>query len=273
MSKNNDQLIKEVKELAPWHVNVDIRDGITTEVSKEDGEHEGRFVSFIDSKNRFVDLINNIYGDKGLKGKSFFDHACNCGSYCYWAKELGAKKTYGYDVRDHWINQAELLKKYRDFPNENMTFEVADLYDIPGKKMEPFDFTYFSGILYHLPEPVHALKIAADLTNEIMVVNTGCSNLVSPEPGNGCMIASMEGTEHLMTGVHKLNWYPSGPKVLKHMLGWLGFVDTRVLFWKKNVEKATRTGDLKDTIGRIAVVASKKKGLLDNIIDADPDES
>lgn len=269
----DDLQIKErLKDLAPWHIDVEIKPGLSTAASKEDGEHEGRFVSFLDPKDGFFNLVRKIYPD-GMEGRRFFENACNCGAHCFWAKELGASTAFGYDVREHWIDQAMFLKEHRQYPSEGIWFEVRDLYDIPQLKLEPFHLTLFNGIFYHLPDPVTGLKIAADLTREVLVIDSACSSAFGPEQKRGYLAASTEGDRHLMSGVYRLNWFPSGPAVLEHLLRWMGFREFRLLYWKRKVEKPTRTGELKDTIGRLSLAASKIEGLLDGLKDAEPEEN
>jgi tRNA (mo5U34)-methyltransferase len=45
-------------------------------------------------------MMNLIYPG-GLEGRRFLDCACNCVAYSFWAKELGASETFGFDVREH----------------------------------------------------------------------------------------------------------------------------------------------------------------------------
>ena len=47
-----------------------------------------------------------------------------------------------------------------------------DVYDLPELGLEPFDITIFDGLFDHLPTPSPGLKIAADLTSELMVFDT-----------------------------------------------------------------------------------------------------
>jgi tRNA (mo5U34)-methyltransferase len=48
------------------------------------------------------------------------DCACNCGAFLFWAKELGADECFGFDIRQHWIDQAEFLREHRAWPTEGM---------------------------------------------------------------------------------------------------------------------------------------------------------
>ncbi len=62
------------------------------------------------------------------------DCACNCGAYLFWAKDEGAGRCRGFDVRAHWIDQARFLQRHRQGPNEDMRFEVMDLMDLPDAR-------------------------------------------------------------------------------------------------------------------------------------------
>jgi SAM-dependent methyltransferase len=265
-----DELVAEIQRLGPWHLLVDVCDGVDTNTGNQQNQ-DGRKVSLVNGKDNFSRLMSKIYPE-GLSGKSFFDNACNCGGYSFWAKELGAEKTFGYDVREHWIKQAEFLRKNRSFDTSGMEFKIADLYDIPKLDLPKFDITWFSGILYHLPDPITGLKIAADMTNEVIYLNTAIMTVTEEELGSGSLYLSIEGTEHLMTGVHRLNWYPSGPLVLKKLLNWLGFPEVRVVFWKKRVSKDARPEQLRSNVGRVALVGARQAGMLKGLRDALPVE-
>ena len=253
-----DDIQKKIVELSPWHLNVDVTEDISTAYSQQVPNdllpsHEYP-VSFINPKMGFITTLKKIY-PQGLAGKRFLDCACNCGGYSFWVKELGATETFGFDVREHWINQANFLKEHRIWPSDGMRFEVCDLYNLPGLELSPFDITIFKGLFYHLPDPITGLKFASDLTKEILFLDTATINIIDPEPLKGCLVASFESVESYMSGVYGLNWFPSGPIVLEHILRWLGFKEIKVLRYQK-------TTSLDNTKGRVSMVASKIAGLL-----------
>jgi SAM-dependent methyltransferase len=265
-----DALVTEIQRLGPWHLLVDVCDGVNTNTGNQQHK-DGRKVTLVNGKENFSRLMTKIYPE-GLTGKSFFDNACNCGGYSFWAKELGAEKTFGYDVREHWISQAEFLVKNRNFDTSGMEFTIADLYDLPKLNLPKFDITWFSGILYHLPDPITGLKIAADLTKEVFYLNTAILTATDQELGSGSLYLSIEGTEHLMTGVHRLNWYPSGPVVLRKLLNWLGFPEVRVVYWTKRVSNDSRPEHLRSNVGRVALVGARQSGMLKGLRDVLPVE-
>ena len=191
----------------------------------------------------------------GVEGRSFLDCACNCGGYSFWTKELGADRTFGFDVREHWIRQAEFLLENREWPSEGVHFEVLDLYDLPKRELQPFDITLFKGIFYHLPDPVAGLKLAADLTREVLIVETS----VRVDLPDGMLAMQEEGTVHPMSGVYGLNWVPTGPRVMARILNWTGFPETRVTSW---ITSRTHEGE---RFGRLEIVGAREPGRLEQL--------
>lgn len=265
---NIEKLKNRLIELHPWHIKIDICDGLSTDYTTQVPESElpptEGFVSFEVKKEReFKNLMNSIYAD-GLRGKSFLDCGCNCGAYCFWAKELGVQRAFGFDIRDHWIKQAQFLRKYRTANSKGVSFKKLDLYDFPQLKMRAFDVTYFRGIFYHLPDPIAGLRIAADATRELLYLDTATMEYYQPEDFSGGLMASYEGTKSPMSGAYGLNWYPTGHKVLRHILKWLGFREVKVIWHLKDENSPLDKGILAGHKGRIALLASKVDGLLAN---------
>ena len=109
-----------------------------------------------------------------------------------------------------------------------MRFQVQDLYELPRLGLDRFDVTLFNGIFYHLPEPLAALRVAADLTGDVMIVNTG-SRTDLPD---GLLAAFEESRTRAISGVYGLAWFPTGPQVLTQMLRYVGFPEVRSVWWE-----------------------------------------
>jgi tRNA (mo5U34)-methyltransferase len=246
-------LREEIIRLGPWHFDIKITDGLSTRVSLEapPGTYPDSVghVPFHDLRAEHRVHLKNLYPG-GLEGRTVLDCACNSGGYLFWSRELGAGHCFGFDVREHWIRQARFIQEHRSDAGD-MGFEVMDLYDLPKRGLEPFDLTIFKGIFYHLSDPVHGLKIAADLTKEAMILDTD----TRAHMPDGLLALEQEGVEELMVGVHGLNWHPTGPGTVISILEWLGFVEFHVMRWVREYEPRT---------GRFGMVASKRAGLLDH---------
>ncbi|TCL09054.1 2-polyprenyl-3-methyl-5-hydroxy-6-metoxy-1,4-benzoquinol methylase [Shimia isoporae] len=247
-------LEQEIESLGPWHHRIDMGDGLFTAPDVVWNETREK-VSVVIPSQKFRQGLKGLF-PYGLDGRSFLDCGCNAGGYCFAAKDAGAARTFGFDVREHWIDQARFVAQNRSGNSEGMRFEVADLLNLKAMP-EDFDVTWFSGLFYHLPDPVAGLKIAADKTRDILFITTATRPLASGADEGTSLTMKFESTEALMSGVHRLSWLPDGPKSMKKILNWLGFPETRVLFWYKRTSDQKRHG-----LGRMAIVAAREKGRL-----------
>jgi hypothetical protein len=249
------QLRDRIIQLGPWHLEVEVTPDLTTgawlDAGREAYPDSLGPVSHLDLREPFWTIMRSIYPD-GLEGRSVMDCACNCGGYLFWAKEIGAGECFGFDVRGHWIEQAEFLLEHRRGPTDGMRFEVLDLYELPNLELQPFDITLFNGLFYHLPDPIHGLKLAADRTSELLFMTTASRTNVP----DGCLSIESESSDAIMSGVYGLNWLPTGPEVLSRILRWLGFVETHTV-WHDEEPVDGPPG-----WGWTVLVASKVEGLL-----------
>jgi hypothetical protein len=240
----------ELHRLGPWHFDT----GLFAPELKVDAEMLNGRPSLLGEleRDRWMNWLTAVY-PHGLGGRSILDAACNCGAYLFWMRDVGAGRCFGFDVREHWIKQARFLQRVRG--DEDMRFEVSDLYDVPKLDPGEFDIGIFKGIFYHLPDPIHGLKLVADRTRELLVLNTGV-RLELPD-GMLAMHQEVKGMEDLMSGVHGLCWFPTGPKVLEAILAWLGFPAVRQTLW---VER--------DKGARIELVAARDPARLESLADS-----
>ncbi|MGJ8572794.1 MAG: class I SAM-dependent methyltransferase [Hoeflea sp.] len=256
----------EIEALRPWHHQISLNSDVTTGIKGRDNLASDN-ITLTNPASVFQIQALPFLPD-GMSGKTFLDCGCNAGGYCFAAKDAGAEKTFGFDVRPHWINQARFIAEKRERNSDGMQFEVADLLELQAMD-EMFDVTWFSGLLYHLPDPVSGLKIAADKTRELIFVNTAVQPLADGEEERTSLVLKLEGVEQLMSGVHQLSWLPGGPKVLQQILAWLGFPETRLLYWKRQILPDGRQSltDGRHRRGRLSMVAARTPGRLQAIDD------
>jgi len=241
---NNSEILKKLKELAPWHMDIQINETLSTKDGNQDfyDDPNHRNTSVIGVQD-MLRLFNKLY-PRGLNGKSFLDVACNAGGYCFLANQMGASFVHGFDVRSHWIKQALFLQEH--IPNsDNIIFEVKDFDNFHFSKM--YDITLFKGILYHLLDPIWAIKKICEITREVIILDSAY-DIRSPKD---CLRIQFESQSHIMSGVDKLSWFPGGPDVVIKLLNYFGFKCTRVVFNKPY------TGDNTANLGRMRILASR----------------
>jgi tRNA (mo5U34)-methyltransferase len=246
------ELRDEVIRLGPWHMDVEITPEISTAAFLEGapdrytGDAAG--ITFHNPREGFLRRLHRAFPN-GLEGRSILDCACNCGAYLFFAKEAGAGRCLGFDLREHWIDQARFLTEHRERPTDGMRFEVCDLYDLPALDPGRFDVSLFLGIFYHLPDPITGLKLVADMTDEVLIVNTA-TKAGFPD---GHLVAEQESPTKLMSGKYGLSWFPTGPEVLMRVLAWLGFAEARCSVWRHAPKQ-------RDDLDRMEVIAARTPG-------------
>lgn len=193
-------------------------------------------------------LFNRIW-PRGLGGRTMFDVGCNGGAYCIHAHRMGASQTFGFDSRQHWIDQARFLARH--FGHDQALFEAKALHEVAFER--DYDICMFKGVLYHLPDPVHALQTVCDRTRELIVIDTATDG----ERGDLCFRLNPEGTENLMTGMHGLAWWPSGPDLMEAIMPRLGFPEVREIFFRPQTNRHGRS-----KAGRMRLIAARDKAAL-----------
>jgi hypothetical protein len=130
------------------------------------------------------DLVRTIHESKPELIFPFLDHllqrrwseidcldmACHQGWYSIQTALRGARKVFGVDVREEHVARAELVRDLAGLTNAS--FEQRNLYDLSPETDGRYDLTLFLGVLYHLADPVGALKIARAMTKELCVIET-----------------------------------------------------------------------------------------------------
>lgn len=162
------EIRNEVARLAPFHHKVDLPYNLSTfipELSRRPVEYT-RVANLV--KHAFPALLDVCGGS--LQGKRVLDVACNCGGFTVEAAKLNSEYVLGVDIVKHYLEQANFIKRALNL--EQVEFKEIGIESIDKSSMGVFDVTFCFGILYHLENPIFAMKQLSAVTKKILLVDT-----------------------------------------------------------------------------------------------------
>jgi tRNA (mo5U34)-methyltransferase len=114
------------------------------------------------------------------------DLACNEGWFSHRLLEWGASRVVGVDIRPQVIRRAELLRDHFGISPERLELRCLDVFDVDVLAPETFDIVLCLGLVYHLENPIGAIRIAHALTRGVCVIESQLTQQTDPiVHGNG----------------------------------------------------------------------------------------
>ena len=114
-------------------------------------------------------IIDSRFGGS-LTGHNAIDIACHQGWFATQLAEWNADDVLAIDARAEHVADTTLI---RDALNlANLRVQQADVHALEPAKIGQFDLVLMLGLIYHLENPVGALRIARELTRHVCVVET-----------------------------------------------------------------------------------------------------
>ena len=112
------------------------------------------------------------------------DLGCCEGWFGHRLLELGAGSVVGVDVREVNVRRARLVRDHLGIEPGRLEFHQADVFALPD--LGRFDIVLMLGLVYHLENPIVALRIARALTKSLCLVESQLTEQRTPiMAGNG----------------------------------------------------------------------------------------
>jgi tRNA (mo5U34)-methyltransferase len=109
------------------------------------------------------------FGDS-LAGRSAIDIACHQGYFSTQLAAMGARDVLAIDARAEHVADATLIRDVLDL--RNLRVQQSDVHALSATALGRFDIVLMLGLIYHLENPVGALRVAQALTGRICLVET-----------------------------------------------------------------------------------------------------
>lgn len=222
------EIRSEIRRLAPFHHAVELPYGLLSydpELSRREVER-----TRLHDLGKYVRRILRETFGGSLAGRRILDVACNCGGFSVEAARLGAS-VLGIDIVDHYLEQARFLR--RALGLAQLDFRKLAIEDLDPADVGTFDAVFFFDILWHLENPVLALRRLAAVTRRLLIVETRLTGVdTGGEPAwiMNFLPPTSPGSQDVSTSLWRTGavcqFSPNAPAVIE-LLRYLGFTDVR----------------------------------------------
>ncbi len=216
-----------------WFYSYALPDGTTTP-----SYHGGEIQAIHDTRWQMLEacLDANLGPDRA--GQSALDLASHQGWFAVNMARAGFSPVLGIDARASHVDDSSLIAQI--YGMEQLSFRRGDIHEQNPDQLGTFDVVLMLGLLYHLENPVGALRVCRSLCRKLCVIETqivpgmsgwvdyGSYQYVRPLKGSFGIVDETEethGPEASITGVCLV---PS-LEALMWLLGKVGFSSAEVL--------------------------------------------
>ncbi len=113
--------------------------------------------------------LQPVFG-QSLQGQSAVDLACHQGYFSSQLLARGAASVIGIDAREEHVRDATDI--HRAMGHDNFTGHQSDVHDLNAEQLGLFDIVLNFGLIYHLENPIGALRVSRALTRRVCLVET-----------------------------------------------------------------------------------------------------
>jgi tRNA (mo5U34)-methyltransferase len=147
------ELRRELDRPPPWMYPWPLRDGTGAPV------HSEELVSVHQTRREMIEPVVRAALATAGPGARVLDLGCNEGLFAHLARAWGAGHVLGCDIRDNNIRRATAIRDHYGISPAELEFRCVDALTLDSAPCQ-FDLVLALGLIYHLEDPVGALRVA-----------------------------------------------------------------------------------------------------------------
>jgi SAM-dependent methyltransferase len=113
-------------------------------------------------------------------GATAVDLACNEGWFAHRLLDWGVHRVVAIDLRPETIRRAQLVRDHFGIAPERLDLRCGDIYELDTNELGTFDVVLMLGLIYHVEDPVGAVRIARRLTRSVCALESKLSRHQDP---------------------------------------------------------------------------------------------
>lgn len=161
----------QLDALEPWFYSYRFENGAATQAR----EHTQ---AIHDTRARLIfPFLDDLLAGRWQSTRCL-DIGCHEGWFSAQLAVRGAGEVLATDIRPEHLERAAAVQRLAGL--ERVRIEGASLLDLAARGLEPFDVTFFVGVLYHLPNPIEAIQAVRALTRGVAVIETQVARAAPP---------------------------------------------------------------------------------------------
>jgi len=248
------ELLERVRD-RQWFYSFELPDGSLTPTY-----HDGELDAIHDTRWRMLRQALGQAWPNGAAGRSAVDLASHQGWFAAQLARLGLDRVTGVEQRASHVQDSRLITRLIGLDNVDIVH--SDVFDLDTDALGTFDLVLMLGLLYHLENPVGALRLARALCSDLCVIETqvvpgmtgrvdfGSYRFVRPLKGSFGLIDEVDETHGPETGATGICLVPS-LEALTWLLAQVGFSQVHVLEPPEDAYEQLRYGKRVMVLARV----------------------
>lgn len=159
------ELQQQIAALGPWFYPFAFDGGVST-ASKIPLEVQGIF----DTRREMMEAALLDYFGPRLNQIRAVDVGCHEGFYSFALRRLGVAEVLGLDFREENLRRARFVAE--QWGLGGLRFGQVDVEELDADALGTFDLTLCFGLLYHLENPMRALRRLHAITGDLLLLET-----------------------------------------------------------------------------------------------------
>jgi tRNA (mo5U34)-methyltransferase len=163
------ELTAEPPWMYPWQITRDLRAPLLNEELR----------SIHQTREEMIEPVVRAALGPGSNPRAL-DIACHEGWFAHRLMAWGAEEVVAIDIRDINVRRATMLRDHYGISPSRLSIEQGSVYDLASDRLGRFDVVLVLGLIYHLENPIGALRVARSLTRGLCVVESQLTQQSEP---------------------------------------------------------------------------------------------